>query len=167
MINGQNICDQPFESLLNPYTNEQLINIQLADTLAGTTNIIHELCLDDVCVTKTNRVIIAPGSVSQINIEYPYQNSLLGSEMPIVVTAQDQFGNLIGEQLDQYQLRVDTGKINQRQAPQEFTHFGRASFLYESAIDDTPQSVTITVEPVDGQSSSGLPTQTATFNIVQ
>lgn len=43
--------------------------------------------------------------------------------MPVIVTAEDQFGNVIGEQLDRYRVRLSAGTINAAGREYEFTHF--------------------------------------------
>jgi len=163
-IQGQDICDTPYEVLLNPYTEEQLINVNLTDTKAGTMVIRHELCIEDSCVAKSDRVFVAPGNPANINIDFPYDQVLAWAEMPILVTAEDQFGNLVGEQIERYKLTVTDGKINGREQPQEFTNFGRATFLYESHQDDPAANISINVEAVNDPS---LPTASATFDRVK
>lgn len=151
-IQWQDICNSPFELLLNPYTDEQLLNVRLTKTKAWVMNIKHELCIDTSCVTKSDRVFVAPGNVANISIDYPYNKILAWAEMPILLTATDQYGNAVGEQIDRFQLTVSNWKINGRSQPQEFTNFGKATFLYESDQNSSPGNIEITVNSVTNPS---------------
>ena len=51
----------------------------------------HELCIEDTCVAKSDRIYVSPGNVANLNIDFPYDKVLAGAEMPILVTAEDQF----------------------------------------------------------------------------
>lgn len=150
--------------MLNPYTDEQLLNVSLTDTKAGTMNIRYELCKEDTCVAKSDRIIVAPGNIDTINIDFPYDRVLAGAEMPIVVTAVDQFGNAIGEQIERFQVTVSNGTINGRNQPQEFTHFGRTTVLYKSDANDAAGTITVNVTPI---TDTSLPSASATFQKVK
>lgn len=141
---------------------------------AGSTAVKVEICLptvQDDCIMKSQVINILPGPVETITMTAP-DIVMEGSEIPIIVTAQDVYGNQIGQTVESYTISIlsGNGKITDGSASNntiEFNNFSKAGFIYQALTGLTAnKSVNITIAPKKSEEGI-LATQPTSQRIAQ
>ena len=166
-----NTCEQPYDIVINPFLDEQLIPFSLVDTQAGTMNVTYTICLrEDLCTTKTDRATVLPGELASIAIETPYRRLIAWGAMPVVVNGYDQFANSIGLSIYNYDIVFSTWTINgQAGGAYTFNRFSDQAFAYQAPTltGASALPVTVTVQPTPSSViPDTLPSTSSSFTVV-
>jgi hypothetical protein len=145
LANNTSFCDQGLSYTLNPYKNPISIpiildnNIQEWSSTAGDTTIIFKLCIlennqEVACVHKTQAIYILPWEVDNIDIISP-DIIIQNGQIPLVIKAEDKFGNAISKTIDNYVINASTGTISKGGTfipSMIFNDFDDAQFIYQA-----------------------------------
>ena len=77
---------------------------------------------------------------------------MMGASIPIACTAQDAYGNDIGQVIENYRITAQTGTINDLTG-MDFNNFSKATFLYQ-APEKVTENIPITIN-VSGKNQEG------------
>ena len=151
-----NICTHPAEDFYNPYTDQEIFTIKLNSLKAGSTSLQIQLCVPiaskDICITKPQVIQILPGPVDTIQLTTP-DIVMEWSDIPIITTAKDAYGNDIGQTVESYTISVlsGNGEISNGAASNnsiQFDNFHKAGFIYQAPTGLTGnKSATIMIAP--------------------
>jgi len=154
---SNDICENPARDSFNAYNEPTVFKLDMKKPKAGSTAVKVEICLptvQDDCIMKSQVINILPGPVETITMTAP-DIVMEGSEIPIIVTAQDAYGNKIGQTVESYMINVlsGNGKITDGSASNntiEFNNFSKAGFIYQALTGLTAnKSIGITITPKD------------------
>lgn len=163
--NGQvlsdDICTKKAQGLYNPNTQDLTFDLILTKKTAGTTALKIELCtpLENKCIaniTKQQIINIIPGPIETIQIQSP-ERVMEWSEIPVLVSATDAYGNRIGQNIQAYSINVQTGNGMiydgaTSNSSITFDNFSNAGFVYQSPVGiNENKEVIITVLPDQAQ----------------
>jgi len=123
----------------------------LNDNKAGDSVIKIELCSPedpDKCISEVSRIVVVPWVIQKLEIKMPYDVMLVWSTLPVQVSAVDNYGNFVWQELYNFvasssiwqlelEWNVDSSII--------FNNFGRSKFTYHAA--ETPWIAKININP--------------------
>ncbi len=164
-----NICEDPWEWVFNPYQKPTIFTLTPTAPKAGTTAIQIKICEPKAntehCITKTKIINILPGPIHTIDITTP-PIVMEWSEIPIILNAQDQYGNKIGQTIAPYIISVASGNglISKGAASDtniEFDNFNQASFIYQAPKELTAnKNISINIAKKETAAMIGTETET-------
>lgn len=137
---SSNICKKDAKEYYNPYTDNVAFDIIMTQKKAGSTAIRIKLCpwTSNVCITKQQVVNIVPGPVQTIRIQTDADPQIVmeGGEIPMIVTANDAYGNEIKKSIQAYTISVANGggKISDGASSNNSITFDTfpATFIYQA-----------------------------------
>ncbi|MCF7835358.1 VCBS repeat-containing protein, partial [Candidatus Gracilibacteria bacterium] len=160
------LCENPIKlTSINPYGNNQNIDIQTKDNKAGTTIITFDICIpnSENCVKKTQQISIIPSDIQQVQIFSPDNKIMLGSQMPIIVNGLDQYGNNVGQILKNFFISVSQGEISDGTARGSTIRFNsfKDPFIYFAPGEQT--DINIVDIKITGENTSISANKTITL----
>lgn len=135
-----NICTKKAQAFYNPNTEDYTFDIIISKKPVGTTALKIELCtpIGDKCITKQQVINTIAWPVESIQLQSP-KIVMEGSEIPLVVSATDVYGNNIGQSIQVYTISVNSGEGNIYDGANsnriiKFDNFLNAGFIYQAPV---------------------------------
>ena len=134
-----NVCTSKTQEYFNPSTESLVFDIVIGDDkTAWSTALKIELCpaLGDKCIVKQQVINILPGPIETINIQSP-SRVMEGGELPVKITAVDKYNNPIGQNIQAYIVKVNSGdgqiyNGGSANSSVQFDNFATSSFVYQA-----------------------------------
>lgn len=152
---SSNLCTSPITFTLGKdasiYTLVDTTNKHKAWSMVITTDFCVWWSMTN-CIAKSKTITTLPAAVSTIRAQTPTEIMMMWASLPIAFTAQDGYGNAIGQTIENYTITPQTGNINGL-ASMDFNNFSKGTFLYQA-----PEKVTEnmgTVVKIQGTNAEG------------
>jgi len=155
---SSNLCEDPYEEIdVNPFLDPKELSLSLSDNhSAGRSVLSFELCLRDqptICVKKTEKINILPWSIAKENglvLSMPNDKVLVWATLPMIVNAYDDYGNGLWQTLYNYELSVDSWKLDFNGIKWTgfvFSDLTRKKFVYQAP--NSPGNINVKLYPQD------------------
>ena len=109
IVSTRNLCDQTFSASFNPATDPQTLDISFADTAAGTTTLVMDVCQDDICVQHDLSLYRSAGDVQSLVFTTVTDTAPAGTLLPFRIQAVDAYANTVDLLDIPYTLSLDKG----------------------------------------------------------
>ena len=154
-IISQNICNKEVREYYNPNNKEILFDLIIDKKTAGSTSVQIQLCTVPIleekehCITKSEVIHTLPWAIKTIKLKTESDIVMEWSYIPLNISAEDAYGNMIGQSTQSYIIDTNHGKISDGATSANSITFDNfnTKFIYEAPTgltDNKAINITIT-----------------------